>query len=165
MFTLHCTKKLLERVRPEIEAPCNATTRLGNWYATALFWKPQMALLVNERTLLPILMPLAPAATLAKRFPAALKEVLQGLDLPAEFIQAEVEGMGEVVYAKTANRSVVGTMNEFAFLAEAFRDRGAPVDTVALSLKLAGVPCGPLSKGAGFPEYAVRELVAGGGVH
>lgn len=162
MFTLHCTKKLLERVRPEIEAPCNATTRLGNWYATALFWKPQMALLVNERTLLPILMPLAPAATLAKRFPAALKEVLQGLDLPAEFIQAEVEGMGEVVYAKTANRSVVGMMNEFAFLAEAFPDRGAPVDTLALSLKLAGVPCRPLSKGAGFPEDAVRELVAGG---
>lgn len=162
MFTLHCTKKLLERVRPEIEAPCHATTRLGNWYATALFWKPQMALLVNERTLLPILMPLAPAATLAKRFPAALKEVLQGLDLPAEFIQAEVEGMGEVVYAQTANRSVVGMMNEFAFLAEAFPDRGAPVDTLALSLKLAGVPCRPLSKGAGFPEDAVRELVAGG---
>ena len=165
MFTLHCTKKLLELVRPEIEAPCNATTRLGNWYATALFWKPQMALLVNERTLLPVLMPMAPAATLAKRFPASLKEVLQGLDLPAEFIQAEVEGMNDVIYAKTANRSVVGMMNEFAFLAEAFRYRGVPVDTLALSLKLAGVPCGPLSKGAGFPEDAVRELAAGGGVH
>jgi hypothetical protein len=165
MFTLHCTKKLLERVRPEIEAPSNATTQLGNWYATALFWKPQMALLVNERTLLPILMPMAPAATLAKRFPAALKAVLQALYMPAEFITAEVAGMNDVVYAKTANRSVVGMMNEFAFLAEAFRDRGAPVDTLALSLRLAGVPCGPLSKGAGFPEDAVRELAAGGGVH
>ena len=165
MFTLHCTKKLLDRVQPEVAAPCSVNTRLGNWYATALFWKPQMALLVNERTLLPVLMPLAPAATLAKRFPAALKEVLQGLGLPAEFIQAEVEGMGEVVYAKTANRSVVGMMNEFAFLAEAFRDRGGRVDPLAFSLKLAGVPCGALSKGAGFPEDAVRELVAGGGVH
>ena len=165
MVTLHCTKKLLDRIQPQIAAPSNASTRLGNWYATALFWKPQMALLVNERTLLPVMMPLAPAATLAKRFPAALKKVLQGLGLPPEFIQAEVEGMGEVVYAKTANRTVGGTMNEFAFLAEAFRDRGAPVDTVALSLKLAGVPCGLLSKGAGFPEDAVRELVAGGGVH
>jgi hypothetical protein len=165
MFTLHCTKKLLDRVQPEVAAPCKATTRLGNWYATALFWKPQMALFVNERTLLSVLMPLAPAATLAKRFPAALKEVLQGLGLPAEFIQAEVEGMNDVIYAKTANRSVVGMMNEFTFLAEAFCDRGAPVGTLALSLKLAGVPCGPLSKGAGFPEEAVRELVAGGGVH
>ena len=165
MFTLHCTKKLLERVRPEIEAPCNATTRLGNWYATALFWKPQMALLVNERTLLPVMMPLAPAATLAKRFPAALKDVLQGLDVPAAFIQAEIEGMNDVVYAKTANRSVVGMMNELAFLAEAFRDRGGRVDPFALSLKLAGVPCGPLSKGVVFPERAVRELVGGGDIH
>jgi hypothetical protein len=165
MFTLHCTKKLLERVQPEITVPCNANKRLGNWYATALFWKPQMALLVNERTLLPVMMPLAPAATLAKRFPAALKEVLQGLDLPPEFIQAEIEGMNDVVYAKTANRSVVGMMNEFSFLADAFRDRGGLVDPLALSLKLAAVPCGPLRKGVSSPDRAVRELVAGGGVH
>jgi hypothetical protein len=33
---------------------------LGQWYATAVFWKPQVALFVNESTLLPVLMPLAP---------------------------------------------------------------------------------------------------------
>ena len=165
MFTLHCTKKLLDRVQPEVTSPCSANTRLGNWYATALFWKPQMALLVNERTLLPLMMPLAPAATLAKRFPAALKDVLISLGLPTEFIQAEIQGMNDVVYAKTANRSVVGMLNEFAFLAEVFSDRGGSMDPVALSLKLATVPCGPLSKGAGSPDRAVRELVAGGGVH
>ncbi len=27
-----------------------AGTVLGNWYATELFWKPQVALLVNENT-------------------------------------------------------------------------------------------------------------------
>jgi len=128
MFTLHCTKKLLDRIHPEVVAPRTPTTRLGNWSATALFWKPQMALLVNERTLLPVVMPLAPAATLAKRFPAALKDVLQALDLPADFIQAEMDGMGEVVYAKTANRSLIGVLNEFSFLGEAFRDRGTLVD-------------------------------------
>lgn len=165
MFTLHCTKKLLDRVQPEVDVSCNANTRLGNWYATALFWKPQMALLVNERTLLPLVMPLAPSATLVKRFPAALKEVLISLGLPPEFIQAEIQGMNDVVYAKTANRSVVGMLNEFAFLAEVFSDRGGSMDPVALSLKLATVPCGPLTKGAGSPDRAVRELAAGGGVH
>lgn len=165
MFTLHCTKKLLDRVQPQIAAPCNANTRLGNWYATALFWKPQMALLVNERTLLPVLMPLAPAVTLVKRFPTALKEVLMALGLPTEFIQAEVEDMNDVVYAKTANRSLIGMLNEFAFLAEVFSDRGGSMDPVALSLKLATLPCGPLTKGAGSPDRAVRELAAGGGVH
>lgn len=165
MFTLHCTKKLLDRIHPKVESPTQATTRLGNWYATALFWKPQMALLVNERTLLPVMLPLAPSATLVQRFPAALKGVLQALDLPAAFIDAEIEGMNEVVYAKTSNRSVVGMMNEFSFLADAFRDRGGLVDPLALSLNLAHVPCGPLSKGAVFPDRAVRELVAGGDLH
>lgn len=165
MFTLHCTKKLLDRVRPQVDLPCKATTRLGGWYATALFWKPQMALLVNERTLLPVIMPLAPASTLGQRFPVALKDVLQALELPADFIALEIDGMREVVYAKTANRSVVGTMNEFAFLAEGYRDRNGAIDPLALSLKLAHTPCGPLYKGAVFPDKAVREIVFGGPLH
>jgi hypothetical protein len=35
-----------------------STTVLGDWFATALFWKPQVALLVNHRTLLPVFRPL-----------------------------------------------------------------------------------------------------------
>lgn len=165
MFTLHCTKKLLDRVGPPVDPPGHASTRLGNWYATALFWKPQMALMVNERTLLPVILPLAPAASVGKRFPEALKGLLKALDLPAEFIESEIEGMGDVAYAKTSNRSVVGVMNEFAFLAEGYRDRNGLIDPLALSLKLAHTPCGPLYKGAVFPDKAVRELVDGRGVH
>ena len=165
MFNLHCTKKLLDRIKPEVQVPRHGTTRLGSWYATALFWKPQMALLVNERTLLPVLLPLAPAATLAQRFPVALRDVLRALDTPVEFIDSEIDGMNEVVYAKTANRSVLGVMNEFAYLAEGYRDQGGSIDPVALSLKLAGTPCGPLYKGAVFPDKALRELVHGGAIH
>ncbi|NBW46191.1 MAG: hypothetical protein EBR45_11645 [Betaproteobacteria bacterium] len=62
MFTLYCTKKLLDRIGRPVTVPEPASTHLGNWYATALLWKPQMALMVNERTLLPVLLPLAPAA-------------------------------------------------------------------------------------------------------
>jgi hypothetical protein len=165
MFNLHCTKKLLDRIKPELENPRNGSTRLGNWYATALFWKPQMALVVNERTLLPVLLPLAPAATLAQRFPIALRDVLRALDMPAQFIDSEISGMSEVVYTKTANRSVLGVMNEFVFLAEGYRDQGGSVNPVALSLKLAGTPCGRLYKGAVFPDKALRELVHGGPIH
>ncbi len=165
MFNVHCTKKLLDRIKPELEAPRAGTTRLGNWYATALFWKPQVALVVNERTLLPVFLPLAPAATLAQRFPIALREVLRALDMPAEFIDSEISGMGEVVYAKTANRSVLGVMNEFVYLAEGYRDQDGSVDPVGLSLRLAGTPCGPLYKGAVFPDKAVRELIQGGVIH
>lgn len=123
MYTLHCTQKLLDRVKqPPATALPSPTTTPGNWYAHALFWTPQVALLINERTLLPVLMPLAPAATLASRFPTHLAVVLRGLGVNAQVIASEVEAMSDVVVAKTGNRSVVGTMNEFAFLADGYRE-------------------------------------------
>ena len=118
MFYLHCTKKLLDRIKPEISPPGQSDTSLGNWYATALFWKPQVAMLVSERTLLPVLMPLAPAATLARRFPAQLALILKEHGIAADFIAQEVWRMNRVNYAKTANRSVLGILNEFLRQAE-----------------------------------------------
>jgi hypothetical protein len=52
------------------------STALGNGYATVLFWKPQVALFVKERTLLPVFVPLAPAVKVADRFPDQLGRVL-----------------------------------------------------------------------------------------
>src|SRR3546814_14255113 len=40
MFRLNCTKKLLDRIKPEIVEPGPSDTALGSWYATALLWKP-----------------------------------------------------------------------------------------------------------------------------
>jgi len=65
--------------------------------------------------------------------------------------------MNEVSVAKTANRSVVGTMNEFAFLAEGYREDMDTLDLVALSLRLADTPCGALKHD--YPQRLVRELV------
>ncbi len=70
-------------------------------------------LLVDERTLFPVLMPLAPAATLMVRFAEALQRTLQARGVAADFIESEIAAMAEGRYAKTANRSVVGIMNEF----------------------------------------------------
>lgn len=65
---IHCTQKLLDRIKPSTIVPDDRSdTLLGNWYATVLFWRPQVALLVNEKTLLPVLMPLAPAAEFAMK--------------------------------------------------------------------------------------------------
>jgi hypothetical protein len=165
MFNLHCTKKLLDRIKPDVEGAVDGTTILGDWYATALFWKPQLALLVNERTLLPVVMPLAPAANLAQRFPDALAQVMLALDIDPVKVKFELEKMGKVTYCKTANRSVVGIMNQFTFQAESYRDHFGLVDPLALSVKLAGTPCSPLYKGAICPDLAVREVMAEGIVH
>ena len=167
MFKLHCTKKLLDRIKPEIVAPEQSDTSLGNWYATILFWKPQVALLVSEQTLLPVLMPLAPAATLARRFPSQLALVLKEQGVPSEFIAQEVWRMDQVRYAKTANRSVVGILIEFVkqaefWLAAYAYEKADGDDLLAISAKLAETPCSPLYKGPVSPDRALHELVKAG---
>ena len=159
MFAIHATKKLLDRVKPALAiSPPEPTTALGHWYATAVFWQPQVALFVNEATLLPVVVALAPAKTLAQRFPAQLATVLAALDTPQAFIAAEVEAMNEAVYTKTASRSVVGTMTEFTFMANHHRDRYGPADLVELSTWLAGTPCSPLHTTYISPDRALHAI-------
>jgi hypothetical protein len=146
MFVVRPTKKLLDRLPRAPESSPAGTTVLGDWYATVLFWKPQAALFVEEQTRLPMLMPLAPAATLLDRFPDVLRDVLQAQEIPRRFVDAELAEMGECTVAKTASRSVVGSMNEFKALARLYH-RDEPDDgLLALSLRLSEVPCGPLFK-------------------
>ena len=68
--------------------------------------------------------------------------------------------MSEHRLARTASRSVVGSMNDFAFLAQVHRARGGVDGLVELSVWLAGTPCGPLRDGSGFPDLEVRAQVA-----
>jgi hypothetical protein len=139
---------------PPVEEP---TTALGNWYGTALFWRPLVALLVNEQTLYPVLMPLAPAATLMGRFPSALRQTFGAHGVAEEFIEAETAEMTDGQYAKTANRSVLGIMNEFSYLAEAYRESRGEVDLVSIAFRLSETPCGPLYQRHRSPN---RELDA-----
>lgn len=129
-------------------------TALGNWRATALFWKPQVALFVNEATLLPVLMPLAPAKSIADRFPGHLETVLDALGTDRRFVAVEIEAPTDARWARTANRSIVGMMNEFSFLAETDRAHERGEDLVSMAVRLAGTPCSPLYKRNTFP---VRE--------
>jgi hypothetical protein len=162
MFNLHCTKKLLDRIKPDFEPLCENTTTLGAWYATALFWRPQLVLFVNERTLLPVVMPLAPASSVGQRFPQALSLVLNALAIDEFKIKRELADMSKMVFAKTTNRSVLGVMNQFVFQAEGYRNHFGLVDPLSLSLKLAGTPCSPLYRSAVCPDLAVQHLFAAG---
>ncbi len=49
---------------------------------------------------------------------------------------------------------------DFAFMAGVARSHGKGDDLVTLSVRLAGTPCGPLSKGHGFPDREVEAIVA-----
>jgi hypothetical protein len=148
MLRLHCTKKLLDRigVKPSVSPvlAADSGTHLATWYATMLSWKPQVALLVNERTLLPVLMPLAPAKTLATRFPAHLATVLTAHRWLAHQIDAEIRQLNQHQLLKTANRSVLGSLNDFTFLAEVHKQHDGSDDLPRIALALANAPCAPI---------------------
>lgn len=158
MLVVRGTKKLRDRVKGSAAVDDDVSSGvLGDWFATALFWKPQVALVVNARTFLPVFVPLAPAGNLLDRLPDEIARILGLHGVDPAIIEAEREAMAEVRIAPTNDRSVVGVMNEFAFLGEHWFDG----DLTALSVRMAGTPVGPLRSGDGFPDQALAALVGG----
>jgi hypothetical protein len=120
MLVLRCTARLRARLSvEEAAAPQASTTRLGDWYANLLHvGRTQLVLAVSEQTYLPVVIDAAPARTLVARFRVAAADAMRALDLPAAAIAAEEHEMENVVFARTANRRVVGTMVDLAKLLE-----------------------------------------------
>jgi hypothetical protein len=160
VLIVRATKKLRQRLGSAMtphdgEPP---TTALGDWYATYLPWRPQqMIMLVNQRTLLPVLMPLAPAATLRARIGSEIAAALAEQQAPTTFIDAELAEMGDCRVGPTADRSVVGIMTDFTYLADVYRQHDPGLTPSMLAHKLASTPCSPLRRSHGFPD---RELQA-----
>ncbi len=158
MLIIRATRKLLDLVGPpDLSADDHDTTRLGPWYATVLPWRPRVALLVSEPTLLPVLTRLAPAAGWPSRITAQVATVLAAHGVPPAFIEAEAQHMRDRRLGPTANRSVVGVMNEFIHLADVHRRHETELDLLALALRLSTTPCGPLYARNVSPN---RELAA-----
>jgi hypothetical protein len=156
---IRATKKLRQRLAAATPDGGEAsTTLLGDWYATALTWRPrQVILLVNEQTLLPVLMPLAPSATAPSRIGPEIAATLAAHQAPAAIVDGELGRMHDCRFAPTANRSVVGIMNEFAFLADVYRRSDPGFDLLPLAMKLATTPCSPLYRRHTSPD---REFQA-----
>jgi Domain of unknown function (DUF6933) len=117
-------------------------------------------LFVNESTLLPVLMPLAPATALTQRFPPALAALLAAHRVSRRFIEPELAQMTDCRLAATSNRSVVGIMNEFTHLAEAYRAPANEPNLIDLAVRLAATPCGPLYRRHVSPDREVAALIA-----
>ena len=160
MFTLRCTKKLLHRVGPTSHdvAPPRSTTALGDWTANMVILnRQQLVVAVSSRTLLPVILPLAPAKTLPTRLPMAVGEVLRRLAIDRSLADAEANAMAECFVDRTNDRRVLGSLNEFIFMLESYLD-GRPLVDVALHL--ADMPCGPL-RGEAPNDLTRAALLAG----
>jgi hypothetical protein len=160
VYSIKATKKLLDRMREPIYTPVeNPSTKLGNWFAKPLFWRPQFALFVSESTFLPVFAPLAPASRLATRFPDDLAETLRAHGVSERFIEYELAAMDDFVVSKTDSRQVVGVLNEFAVMATRMRELHSDLSPLRLAMQLAEVPVGIYRSEHRFPGVALHALV------
>lgn len=147
LFTLRCTAKLLKRLGGPNETPsATPSTKLGDWYAHLLFTRPQLVLCVSERTLLPVLIPARDASTLAPRLQEGVIRMLAALRIPETAVAAEANAMAHAVIGKTASRQVLGSMNDFARMLDAYLQHHKTL--LDVGLHLAETPCGPLRMSA-----------------
>ena len=102
-------------------------------------------------------MALAPGGSVITRMTQTAALVFTELRLPNTLVSHEVAEMDSHQLTKTASRSVLGTLNDFTYLADAHRAPKASTDLVELSLRLAQTPCGPLHHSRISPD---REIFA-----
>lgn len=164
MFTLRCTQKLLRSGARETADPVGpATTVLGDWYANILFCRPQRLLVcVSDVSLLPIVLPASPAATLARGLPQGLAELLLQIGIPRQTVQNELEQMQACAVGRTASRRILGTLNGYRAMLEQMVkfNPERPDSTLGLSLWLAETPS--LTLPGTFPVDVTRARLGSG---
>ncbi len=148
MLILRPTQKLAKRLRYTLTpTDQSSTTRLGDWYGNIYqIGRTQLILCVSERSRLPVIVPAKDGKNFPNRLNDILRALLQSIVPDAQLIDTEMVEMQEVIYAKSVNRSVLGTMNDYGHALN-FYDLNPPSPTgyYDLSLLLAEVPSGALN--------------------
>jgi hypothetical protein len=127
MRIIHCTQKLLKLLKRDTTPIENIPTNpegLGNWYANLLWFNRKKCILfTNEKTLYTFLIPKVVKHNLndiETEFVIHLTKNLQFEEIGYEAINKINQEYFEIGFAKTSNRSVLGSMNELAYLCEGY---------------------------------------------
>ena len=120
MLVLRCTKKLLARLKQADNLTAvESTTQLGDWYGNILqLGHRQHLLFISERSRLPVVLPIREMKQLGTLFREAVCERLAIVGVAAADIADERMRMSELGFGRTRNRSLLGTLNDFAFMAQ-----------------------------------------------
>jgi hypothetical protein len=159
MVMLRCSHSLLRRIKA---APENGTStgRLGDWYARALFVKPQqLVLCTNEMSLLSVVVPLAPLSLLQQRFVAAASNRIRQVPAPTELLAEECAALNDVRIGKAINRSVISTMNQLVYYIEDRLRAGSGGDLEELGIFLSDTPFTAISKT--WPVFQAEFVLTG----
>ena len=117
MVTLRSTRKLLRRVGVSpATAIAPPTTVLGDWYGNLLYSRPkQLVVCINERSLLLVLLPAQDLKQIGPRLQASVVSLLARIGVGKAALAAEARAMEQFAFGPTANRRVVGCLNEAMF--------------------------------------------------
>jgi hypothetical protein len=161
LVILRCTAKLLKRLKlgkEPLKDPGPSTTALGDWYANIIYMGRQpLVLAVSERSLLSLLMPARDLERLPGHLTRTLIEKLQRMGVPETTIKQEISKMDPVIYARTASRSVLGSMTEFTSMLKYTSWDHPDQSLVDIMDWLGDTLCSPL--GYQYPSEKARELL------
>ena len=115
MVILRLTASLAKRMKVKLQpSDQSSSTRLGDWYAIDIVLsRNQFILCVSSKSRLAVVLEAAPYATLPDRLSDAVTEVLKEIGVNEGMIQEERTEMEQVFLAKTLNKSILGTMNDY----------------------------------------------------
>ena len=84
MIVVPGTRAFRDLVAGPAAGPDDTSTTVPRaWYATVLLWRRPVALFVNDRTLLPLVMPLAPAKRVSGKVSTARPQTTAVMASPA----------------------------------------------------------------------------------
>ena len=159
MVVLRCTQKLLVRLKQVGDLPpVESNTRLGDWYGNILrIGRRQHLLFISERSRLAVVIPIREGKRLAEVFRDAVCKVLGLVGVAGADIADERSRMSEIAFGRTRNRSLLGTLNDFAFMAQQGNmNRAEPESPEELMRFLAQTPILPL--GGASPIALTRAI-------
>lgn len=102
---------------------------------------------------------MAPSAGLGRRFSEAAVQRIKQIPAPVEALGLECDAVHAVQYGRSISRSVISTMNQFMYSAEAWLESEPSGDLNELGLWLCDTPCTAIA--AIWPWLQAELLLTG----
>jgi hypothetical protein len=162
MITLRCTQKLqkLLGIDPvDVLEPTTAT--LGDWYVKLVpTFSGDLIVFVSEKSLLSVAIPIWESKNLVPLFRIRVANLLGMIGIHSKVIENEISHFDQIQFGKTVSRSVLGSMNDFAWHYQIMAEEAKSKVDMSLSkieLYLSQMPCKPLDYR--FPSEIAKELL------
>jgi hypothetical protein len=165
MVILRPTRKLFRDLSPSQDIVGDSDTALGDWYVNRLVVdRRPLLLVVSSKSLLSLLVPARDVRLLPTQLATHVGNRLRRLGVGEALVRAELAAMTPVVVSPTRDRSVMGTIVDFAKNIPYYLEVGGWDETTLpfVEARLAETPCHAARRFEQviFPESDAPKLLA-----